>query len=184
MHHSVFFFIFFLLRKGPALHFSRLDIVAFSRIFSIPNMPVARRSSVSSANPFEMDSRAFLFLMGFPSRVIVPLRLVAVPYRFSKSSVRPEPSRPATPIISPRRAVKDTSRSFEYSAVRFLTSSRTSPISFVLGGYRFVSSRPTISFMISPVVRSAASFVAIHLPSRMIVTSSEICNISFILWEM
>ena len=40
---------------------------------------VSAMASVSSANPFEMDSRAFLFLMGFPSRVIVPLRLVAVP---------------------------------------------------------------------------------------------------------
>ena len=47
-----------------------------------------------------------------------------------------------------------------------------------------VSSLPTISFIISSVVRPFASFVAIHLPSRIMVTSSDIRSISAILWEI
>ena len=134
IHQSVFFFILPLLKNGPALHFLRLEITAFSLISRILKIPVARRSSVSMAKPFLMDSREFRLRMGLPSRVRVPLRLVAIPKMFSSSSVLPEPSSPATPKISPLRAEKDTSRSFEYSAERSFTSSKTSPISLVLGG--------------------------------------------------
>ena len=51
----------------------------------------------------------------------------------------------------------------------------------VLGGNLLVKSRPTISLIILSVVRSLASSVAIHLPSLIIVTSSEISSISSIL---
>ena len=98
MHQSVLFFIFFLLRNGPLLHFPRLEIVALSRIFRIPKIPVARLSSVRSAKPFFIDSLALLFFIRFPSSVSVPLLRVAVPKIFSRSSVRPEPSSPATPM--------------------------------------------------------------------------------------
>ena len=54
----------------PTYSFSRLEIVAFSRIFNIPKIPVARRSSVRSANPFFMDSlRDSCSLMVFPFKL-------------------------------------------------------------------------------------------------------------------
>ena len=134
MHQSVLFFSFFLLSRGPDLHFPRLDIVAFSRMFKILKIPVARLSSVSSANPFLIESLEFRLRIGLPSSVSLPLFLVATPNMFSSSSVLPEPSSPATPSISPLRAEKETSRSFEYMAERSFTSSSTSPISFVFGG--------------------------------------------------
>ena len=134
IHHSVFFFSFALLRNGPVLHLSRLAIVAFSRIFSIEKIPVARLSSVRSAKPFLIDSPAFLFFIALPSILMVPDFLVATPNMFSKSSVLPEPSSPATPSISPRRALNETSRSLEYSALSPSTSKSTPSGLFVFGG--------------------------------------------------
>ena len=68
--------------------------------------------------------------------------------------------------------------------VKSLTSNTTSPGTFLRGGYRLVSSRPTIWVMILSVVSSLASQVPIYLPSRMMVTSSAMRRISSILWEM
>ena len=150
----------------------------------IPKIPVARRSSVRRAKPFLMDSRALRFVQTLPSSLMVPDFLVAIPKIFSSVSVRPLPSRPARPTISPRRTLKETSRSREYCAVRFSTSRATSPGLFVFGGNWFVSSRPTISLMISSIVISFAGLVATQVPSRMTVISSEILRISAILCEM
>ena len=150
----------------------------------MPKMPVARRSSVSSANLFLIASRARRFFTSLPCRRMTPLLRVATPKIFSSTSVRPEPSRPARPTISPLCTLKETSRSLEYMAVRPSTSSSTPPISLSLGGKRFVSSRPTISLMMRSIVISAAGSVATHAPSRMTVTSSEIRRISSILWEI
>ena len=134
MHQSVFALSFALLKNGPFLHLSRLEMVAFSRILSIPKIPVARRSSVSRANPFLIESPGLRFLISLPLSFKVPLRLVATPKIFSSSSVLPEPSSPATPIISPFRALKLTSFSLAYSELKLSASNKTSPISLVLGG--------------------------------------------------
>ena len=48
-------------------------------------------------------------LTGFPSTVTVPLVAGRTPNRASAISVRPEPSRPVTPRISPSRTEKLTS---------------------------------------------------------------------------
>ena len=153
----------------------------FSRIFRIPKIPVARRSSVRSAKPFLMDSLALRFLTSLPSSLITPSFLVATPKIFSSVSVLPLPSSPARPTISPFRALKDTSCSKEYLALKCSTSNATSPGLLVLGGNWLVSSRPTISLMILSVVRFCAGSVAIQVPSRMTVTSSAIRRISAIL---
>ena len=174
----------FSLKAIPFLCFLRLDITVFSLMFRIPKIPVARRSSVSMAKPFLMDSLAFRFNTCFPSNLMVPDFLVAIPKIFSSVSVRPLPSRPARPTISPLLTLKDTSFKREYWAVSPSTSRATSPGLFVFGGNWLLSSRPTISLIISSVVRSFAGFVAIHVPSRITVTSSAIRRISAILWEI
>ena len=69
------------------LCFFRLEITVFSRIFRIPKIPVARRSSVRSAKPFLMDSLALRFLTSLPSSLITPSFLVATPKIFSSVSV-------------------------------------------------------------------------------------------------
>ena len=166
------------------LCFFRLEITVFSRIFKIPKIPVARLSSVRSANPFLMDSREFRLKHSLPFSLIVPDFLVATPKIFSSVSVRPLPSSPASPTISPLRTLKETSFSSEYCAVRLSTSSETSPGLFVFGGNWLVSSRPTIRRMISSIVISLAGLVATHVPSRITVISSEILRISAILWEI
>ena len=180
--HCVSFFIELSLKYKPAfLCFFKLEITVFSRIFKIPKIPVARLSSVRRANPFLIDSRALRFFTTLPSNLIVPECLVAIPKIFSNVSVRPLPSKPAIPTISPFLTLKDTSFRIEYCAVRPSTSNAMSPGLFVFGGNWFVSSRPTISLMISSIERSSADSVATHVPSRMIVISSEILLISAIL---
>ena len=153
-------------------------------MFRMPKIPVALLSSVRSANPFLIESCAFLLLTCFPSSFIVPDFLVAIPKIVSRVSVRPLPSSPAIPRISPFLALKETSFRIEYIPERCSTSSATSPGLFVFGGNWLVSSRPTIRRMISSISRSSAFSVATQVPSRMIVISSEIRLISAILCEM
>ena len=124
MHQSVFSLSLALLKNGPFLHLSRLEMVAFSRILSIPKIPVARRSSVSRAKPFLIDSLGLRFLISFPLSLRVPPRLVDTPKIFSSSSVLPEPSSPAMPIISPFLALKLTSLSLAYSELNRLQAKR------------------------------------------------------------
>ena len=64
---------------------------------------------------------------------MVPLPLVMAPNRFSSTSVRPEPSRPAMPRISPLRSWKLASFRRVYLPERCSTSRITSPGLLVLG---------------------------------------------------
>ena len=116
------FMDFELSTKPKRLCLLRLEMTVFSRMFRIEKIPVARRSSVRSAKRFLIDWRGFLFLHSLPPSKIVPVLRVATPKIVSSVSVRPLPSRPASPRISPRRAVKDTSCSWLYMPERFLTS--------------------------------------------------------------
>ena len=159
-------------------------MTVLSRMSRMPKIPVARRSSVSSAKPFLMASRGEALRMAFPCRRISPPPRVMAPNKFSSTSVRPEPSRPAMPRISPFFSWNEASFSRVYLPDRCSTCRITSPGSLVLGGKRFVSSRPTIRRMISSMVSSAAGLVATQAPSRMMVTSSEMRRISSILWLM
>ena len=85
------------------------------------------------------------------------------------------------PRISPLRSWKLASLRRVYLPERFSTSKMASPGTLSLGGKRLVSSRPTISRMISFMVSSLAGRVATHWPSRMMVTSSLMRRISSIL---
>ena len=107
-----------------------------------------------------------------------------MPNRFSSSSVLPEPSSPATPKISPLSALNETPCRLAYSELKLSTLSKTPLGLLCFSGYRFVSSRPTISLIISFIVSSFARLVAIHFPSRIIVTSSDMRRISSILCEI
>ena len=83
------------------------------------------------------------------------------------SSVRPAPTSPAMPRISPRRRSKEMSLTTLRSGlvasqqVTLRTSITTSPMSCGSRGKRFFISRPTIMVMMSPVDRSAMGRVAI-----------------------
>ena len=134
MHQSVLSFIFFLLKNGPTLSLSRLEMVVFSQISRIPKIPVARRSSVRYAKPFLMDSPGLRLSTFLPSKYTSPLLLVAVPNKTERREVRPEPSRPAMPKISPFRAVNDTSFNLTYSPVKCSTRKSSSPMTVFLGG--------------------------------------------------
>lgn len=63
MYLSVVTFIFFLLTNGPVIYFFRLATVAFSLMLRMPKIPVARRSSVRSANPFLSTREEFCFYL-------------------------------------------------------------------------------------------------------------------------
>ena len=163
-----------------------LAMVAFSLMSIEPKMPVRRRSSVRRANPFLMAFMELSLWTRIPFRNTRPSSLALTPKMVSSSSDRPEPTSPASPKISPFLTEKETSwmALFPYLELRCLTSRLTSPGVLVFGGKRLVSARPTILAMIWSIVRSLALSVDTHLPSRMMVTSSDMRRISSILWEM
>ena len=150
------------------------------RIFRIPKIPVARRSSVRSAKPFLMDSLALRFLTFFAVQFDHTVFLVATPKIFSSVSVLPLPSSPARPTISPFRALKDTSCT-GISAVVFYLQCHFTGLCWSWAGTGWsVHGLPSV-LMILSVVRFCAGSVAIQVPSRMTVTSSAILRISAIL---
>ena len=150
----------------------------------ILKIPVARRSSVSRAKPFLIASRGVLFLISLPWRRMVPVSLVMTPNRFSNTSVRPEPSSPAMPRTLALAQLEGGLLQPGIFAGEALYLQDHIARDIVLGGKRLVSSRPTISRMISSMVSWLAGRVATHWPSRMMVTSSLMRTISSILWEM
>ena len=97
-----------------------------------------------------MPSRAERIATLSPSIRISPALAGVTPKMVSATLVRPEPTRPARPRISPRRSENDTSRNTP-SSVRPRTSSTVSPISACCLGNSSVISRPTI-MRISPSV--------------------------------
>ena len=72
------------------------------------------------------------------------------------SSVRPDPTRPASPRISPRRTVSETSRMPAAALDRLRTSSTAAPSATGCFGNTADTSRPTISRISSPRSISAA----------------------------
>ena len=141
-------------------YWSRLAMEMLSAMESTPMMPVARRSSVSSAMPCLMASRGRVILSSCPLYLMVPLLCRRMPNRPSISSVRCAPTRPATPRISPLRTLNVQLRKERgLMEVKSFTSKTTSPGTLWRSGNRLVSSRPTIWVMILSVVSSFASQV-------------------------
>jgi hypothetical protein len=133
--------------------------------------------------PASIATPGFLIAISAPSMAIVPEVAGVTPNSVSATLLRPEPTRPAKPSISPLRRSNEMSRN-RPSSVRLRTESTTSPIGTVSFGNIWVISRPTISRMMSSRVTSAAACSPMKRPSRNTDTSSAISNSSFILWVM
>ena len=99
-----------------------LNLTSFFRI-----SPSPRRSSETYAMPFLIASLGDLILTGLPSRRISPPLFSYAPKIVFISSVRPAPTSPAKPTISPYRALKLASLN-SLTCDRFFVSSATSPI--------------------------------------------------------
>ena len=99
-------------------------------------------------------------------------------------SVRPEPTKPARPTISPRRSSNETPPKTPRRP-RPSAFTMTSPISASSFGNSCSSERPTISWIISACGQARrSSRVATCWPSRRIVTVSEIAVTSSSRWLM
>ncbi len=98
-------------------------------------------------------------------------------------SLRPAPTRPARPTISPARTVKLTSLNVPVEA-RPSTSRMGAPISATVFGNRSATSRPTIAATSRSTLVSAMDWVETYSPSRMTVTVSQRENTSSNRWEM
>ncbi len=125
------------------LYSGMLTMLMFSITDSTRNRPDFLRSSVRNAMPFSIAVEGESIVTGTPSIRISPLSKLSMPNRLSITSLRPAPTSPATPRISPRRTLKLTSvkRSLQ---VRLRTVSTSSPIALLNFGNSWVSSRPTI----------------------------------------
>ena len=86
-------------------------------------------------------------------------------------SLRPLPTKPASPTISPARTEKEISR-VKGGRFSLRTSSTTSPICATCLGKRFSILRPTIMLINSASLVSATCWVPIVSPSRSTVTRS------------
>ncbi len=113
-----------------------------------PMIPVLRRSSVRKASPARLASRGLRMRVSLPSMRTRPDEMGRRPKRVSMSSVRPAPTSPAKPRISPLRRSKVTF-SKAPGEERSSTRRRTSPRGTSCLGKRLVSSRPTIMRMSS-----------------------------------
>ena len=122
-------------------------MVTFSRIDSSGSSPRTLRSSVSSATPEFIMLRGPSGLTVSPSILISPSTMGSDPKMDSSSSLRPEPSSPPMPRISPARASKSTAG---------LSAVRRRPRTLQPGGAEFRgprrdiatdTSRPTIAVM-------------------------------------
>ena len=133
--------------------------------------------------PWRMAVRGESIVTGWPRIEICPEVAGVTPKIVSATLLRPEPTSPAMPRISPVRSSNEMSWKTP-SRVRFSTLSTTSPIGTSSLGNIWVISRPTIMRMMSSRVTSVAAWVPTYLPSRNTENSSEISNSSFILWVM
>ena len=87
--------------------------------------PSTLRSSVMKPRPALIAWRGWRKVRAVPSISTVPLVIGSAPKIARATSVRPEPTSPARPTISPARTSRLTS--FNSGVLRFLTASRTSP---------------------------------------------------------
>ena len=139
--------------------------------------PCLRRSSGTRAMPRAVALRGLPFGSGIPSRRTLPLSYGSTPKIARATSLRPAPTRPASPTISPARTVKVMSRNTP-ARVSPSTSSTTSPTSAGSFGNSSVTSRPTIWRTSSSTVVSAIGVVSMYEPSRITVTVSQRANTS------
>ena len=100
------------------------------------------------------------------------------------TSVRPDPTRPARPRISPLRTESETPRTRSSRLWRFRAWSAISPISIVRFGKTAAMSRPTIMRINSSRFTWSIARVPMVCPSRSTVTRFAIAAISSSRWEI
>ncbi|OPZ66869.1 MAG: hypothetical protein BWY81_01616 [Firmicutes bacterium ADurb.Bin467] len=150
----------------------------FSRTVRSPMMPSRLRSSGQKAMFFPIASEGDLTTVGLPLSVICPCVGLTTPNRSCAVSVRPEPSRPAKPIISPFLTVSEIS-SMAPGAPSLSAASITSAPSATVGGFRsniLIMSLPIIAVTSSSFVISSAAYSPTRFPFRSTVIRSEISN--------
>ena len=145
--------------------------------------PCLRRSSGMKPMPARMAARGLCAGSTRPPTVTVPASYRSIPKTARAISLRPAPTRPARPTISPARTVKEMSWKVPRDCSP-LTSSTTSPISAGVLGNRSPTSRPTIRSTIASTSVSAMASVEMYSPSRITVTVSQSANTSSKRWEM
>ena len=159
-------------------------MLALAAIDISSTTPCWRRSSGTYPMPRRMACAGEVMRTACPWSRISPESAGDSPNRISASWVRPEPTSPASPRISPRRTENETSRIPLRRCVTWRASSATSPSSTRRFGKTAASSRPTIRRMSSPRSTVAAARVATVSPSRSTVMRSAIAAISSSRCEM
>ena len=181
----VAFTIFGLDRAGPTLYCSRLAMVVLNVRSHFRNRPLALRSSVIMAKPCSMASFALLKFISRSLKYTRPAARVRTPKMVSSSSVRPAPTSPYSPKISPSRTSKVTSWRWGANLVdRCCTDRMVPPGTLSTGGKRLSRERPTMAVISSFMLVSLELLVITRLPSRSTEISSQISKISSILWEI
>ena len=179
---AVAFTILVLERATPDLYCSRLAMVVLNVRSPFKNSPLALRSSVIMAKPCSMASLALLKFMRRLLKYTRPAALVRTPNMVSRSSVRPAPTRPYRPKISPCRTSKVMSCRWGSNLVdRCCTDRITSPGVLSTGGNRLSRERPTMAVISSFMLVSLELLVITRFPSRRTEISSQISKISSIL---
>ena len=84
--------------------------LAFSRTLMLIMRPSGRRSSGTSPMPWRIASRGDRGAQRGAAQTSGPLVIRSRPNSAAPNSLRPLPTRPATPSTSPRRRVNDTFR--------------------------------------------------------------------------
>src|SRR4051794_7765419 len=139
--------------------------------------PCWRRSSGTSPTPARIAARGEPGASGLPSTSTWPASGLSMPKIARATSLRPAPTSPARPTISPRRTSKLTSTNTP-SRVRRSTLSSGAPISVSSLGKSCDSSRPTMRRTSASLVRSFVAPSWVTSPSRRTVAVSQISKIS------
>src|SRR3954452_1156802 len=145
--------------------------------------PCWRRPSGTSPTPARIAARGEPGASGLPSPSTWPASGLSMPKIARATSLRPAPTSPARPTISPARTSKETSKNTP-SRVSRSTLSTGAPICASCFGNSALSSRPTIRRTMSSGVIAEICASCTTAPSRMIVTVSQTANTSSMRCEM
>ena len=160
----------------------RRGSVTFSRTFWVMTRPRARRSSGSITTPRRIAPCGRRRGRTTPSRSSSPDVIGSAPAIMRASSVRPLPTRPARPTISPARTRRSTSLGTCPHSARASSTTGASAATGGAAGKLTSSWRPSMPSTSESLVSAAAGAVRVMRPSRMIVTVSATASTSSRKW--
>src|SRR5215469_16221282 len=146
--------------------------------------PCCRRSSGTNPTPAAIAVVGDALRSCWPRTVTEPASYLSMPKMARATSLRPEPTSPASATISPARTVNEMSVNTPSRVSRPTVSTGSPGVSPPTSGGRSASSLPTIARTRSAAVRPARSLVSTWLPSRITVTRVQIVNTSSSRCEM